>query len=198
MGDFCRYAGLGAVRGAGCVRRRYQRQVVVVVVVGERRACNAGLRSGLLGCSALLWRWAALSLKLLASTCSSTCILHSIASFKYGVKYNCAYKHADLMVRCMVSYTTDLVTSHLPSINGKHAPTPAGFDCTNPSGIIFAASNACFCNIKRRNPSTFAHDSPLKHLRSHLRFGLRLLLGFGFELRLFLLFLQLLLVLALE
>lgn len=90
VGDFCKFASLGAVRGASCVRRRYQRQVVVAVVVSERRACNAGLQPDL-GCSALLWRWAALSLKLLASTCSSTCILHSIACFKYGVKYNCTY-----------------------------------------------------------------------------------------------------------
>ena len=33
----------------------------VVVVVGERRWCNAGLRSDLV-CSALLWRWLALQL----------------------------------------------------------------------------------------------------------------------------------------
>ena len=63
-----------------------------VVVVGERRMCNAGLQSGswLLGVAVALAL--ALSLKLLASTCSSTCILHSIACFEDGADSNCMHE----------------------------------------------------------------------------------------------------------
>jgi hypothetical protein len=88
-GDSCRYASLRAVRGAGCGRRWYQRKVVMVVVVVVVSERTGGLD---LGCSALLWRWLEASLKLLASTCSSTCILHSIACFTKGVNQNVGMK----------------------------------------------------------------------------------------------------------
>jgi hypothetical protein len=52
-------------------------------------------------------------------------------------------------------------------------------------------------NIERHNPSASAQRS-LHHLRRDLRLGLRFLLGFGLELRLLLVCLQLLFVLALE
>ena len=50
----------------------------MVVVGGSGGEREEGVRSWLLGVAVAL---AGLSLKLLASTCSSTCILHSIACF---------------------------------------------------------------------------------------------------------------------
>jgi hypothetical protein len=52
-------------------------------------------------------------------------------------------------------------------------------------------------NIERHNPSAYSQNSHHRS-RRHLRLGLRFLLGFGLELRLLLVCLQLFFVLALE
>ena len=69
--DFCRYASSRAVCVVLVVFVDGIREAAVVVVEGEKTACNAVLQSAL---GSLGGCCGALSLKLLASTCSSTCL----------------------------------------------------------------------------------------------------------------------------
>ena len=73
-------------------------------ILAARRCCGAGW----------LCNW--LSLKLLASTCSSTCILHSLACFRDGVNqdYTCTNEMPISWSDVLYSYTTDLVASRPP------------------------------------------------------------------------------------
>lgn len=118
---------------------------------GREEVVQSGLRSDL-GCSALLWRWLALQLAFFEARVPARAFFTQLH----------VSKMAPIQIACMKCRSRGqmydfriLQTSWflvLPSINGKHSATPAGFDCINPSGITFAASNACFHNIKRHTP----------------------------------------------